>query len=207
MSRDLTRPPGRGPTFPEGARSWKGKPTGRRHPARHGSGLVPESELELGPSSSRDPLRDIELRPGGAYSFREGRCTRLTWPTSGIHLSGSSLGITYIRPVTHSCPSCDGKGRIEYGRSGQSIVCYLCDGAGQVTKQVLVRVERGRELSRLRVNAGVSLRELAKQARINPTVLTDVEHGRAEASAHVTAAYASLAHGERGRFLQAYDSG
>jgi transcriptional regulator with XRE-family HTH domain len=36
----------------------------------------------------------------------------------------------------------------------------------------------------------VSLRELAKRARINPTVLSDVEHGRAEASAHVTAAYA-----------------
>lgn len=55
---------------------------------------------------------------------------------------------------------------------------------------VLARVARGRELSRVRVNAGVSLRELAKQARVNPTVLSDVEHGRAEASAQVTALYA-----------------
>ena len=98
--------------------------------------------------------------------------------------------LTYIRVVTNSCPCCDGKGRIGYGRSGQSIICYLCDGAGQVTELVLARVERGRELSRVRVNAGLSLRELAKQARVNPTVLSDVEHGRAEASDHVTAVYA-----------------
>jgi hypothetical protein len=42
----------------------------------------------------------------------------------------------------------------------------------------------------VRVNAGVSLRDLAKQARVNPTVLSDVEHERAEASDQVTALYA-----------------
>ena len=94
--------------------------------------------------------------------------------------------------MTYSCPSCDGKGRVGYGRSGQSIICYLCDGTGQVTELVFARAERGRHLSRLRVNAGVSLRELAKQARLNPTVLSDVEHGRAEASDHLTAVYASF---------------
>ncbi len=117
-------------------------------------------------------------------------CRCLTWPDSAFNLSGSSLGVPYIRPVTHSCPCCDGKGRVGYGRSGQSIICYLCDGTGQVTELVFARAERGRELSRLRANAGVSLRELAKQASLNPTVLSDVEHGRAEASDHVTAVYA-----------------
>ena len=91
------------------------------------------------------------------------------------------------------CPSCDGTGRISYGssdRPSKSIACSLCDGAGRVSDFVLRRVKRGRELSRIRTKAGVSLRELAKQVRVNPTVLSDVEHGRAEASEQLEKVYA-----------------
>jgi transcriptional regulator with XRE-family HTH domain len=62
-----------------------------------------------------------------------------------------------------------------------------------VTDLVLARVEQGRQLSRVRVQAGVSLRELARQARLNPTVLSDVEQGRAEASERLKAVYARFA--------------
>ena len=93
------------------------------------------------------------------------------------------------------CPCCNGEGRIGYGGFGprpKSTLCYLCDGAGQVSEAVVARVKLGRELSRVRENAGISLRELAKKARLNPTVLIDVEHGRAEASERIRAVYASF---------------
>jgi ribosome-binding protein aMBF1 (putative translation factor) len=70
--------------------------------------------------------------------------------------------------------------------------CPLCKGSGNLTAEAANRYERGRELARIRVNAGVSLRELAKMARLNPTVLSDVEHGRASASEAVAAIYSRL---------------
>jgi transcriptional regulator with XRE-family HTH domain len=62
-----------------------------------------------------------------------------------------------------------------------------------VTDLVLARVEHGRQLSRARVQAGVTLRELAKRAHLNPTVLSDVEQGRAEASERLKDVYAKFA--------------
>ena len=81
---------------------------------------------------------------------------------------------------------CPGLKRIE-------IPCDLCGGAGTVSPEILKRLERGRELARIRIDAGVSLRELAKMARLNPTALSDVEHGRADISDSVAAIYSRLA--------------
>lgn len=93
------------------------------------------------------------------------------------------------------CPCCNGEGRIGYGGFGphpKSTLCYLCEGAGQVSEAVVARVEHGRKLSHVREKAGISLRELAKKARLNPTVLIDIEQGRAEASERIQAVYESF---------------
>lgn len=84
------------------------------------------------------------------------------------------------------CPHCDGVGKIiGFGCPGFRRIerpCALCESTGRVALEILDRVQRGREIRRRRIEIGLSLRELAKAARVSPVELGEVERGLREPS-------------------------
>ena len=94
------------------------------------------------------------------------------------------------------CPHCHGDGKtVGYGCPGFKRIelpCPLCDSTGNVTPEVLARVERAVHLRRVRVDAGMSLRELARAAKLSPVELSEIERGHREPTESALTVYRML---------------
>lgn len=88
------------------------------------------------------------------------------------------------------CPTCKGEKKLlglfpVYGpdHTGErkpyiELPCRTCNATGEITEVHATRIEYGRALRAERISRGVGLREEAEMYGMDPSELSDIEHGR-----------------------------
>jgi DNA-binding XRE family transcriptional regulator len=98
------------------------------------------------------------------------------------------------------CPDCEGKkevfAHLNYGpeRTGEwkMIQCFRCNGSGVVPDEMAEWINNGQVLRQMRIDAELSLRDMAKQTGIDIVTLSQSERGYINPSKAITAVYEAL---------------